>query len=231
MEIEEVKPTKNASFVTDVAAWMLFGGGAGYLTAYGGSAIWFEYFGISARLITHFSLLIAGLISLLVMALRSSTYNQLLFTTRTRRELELPLEPEQVIQPHIVQNNGRHHLFGNTEVFKGFTASRWLSLSYAVRAGDILNSARARTLNYGDGSLFPNCAAKWSGVYSPELKRLGFLDADERVTPLLHHFVEDLKDTVSQTTTTTTETTGKVGGTNRYEMRVSPPPIYLRKRR
>lgn len=231
MEIEEVKPTKDASFFMDVAAWMLFGGGAGYATAHGASTIWFEYFGISVRLVGSFSLLIAGVLSLLIMIFRSSTYDRLLFTTRIKRELEQvipePEEPEAIIQPHVIENNGRHHLFGDMQAFRDFTASRWSALSYAVTPNDILNSAKARTLTYGNGSLFPNCTAKWSSVYSPELKRLGFLDADERVTPLLHQFVRDLKDTVSQTTTTTTATTEG----NRWEMRVNTPAPYLRKRR
>lgn len=230
MEIEEVKPTKGASFLTDVAAWMLFGGGAGYATAHGAATIWFEYFGISIRLVTSFSLLIAGIMSLLIMIFRSSTYDRLLFTTRIRRELEPtvsePEEPEPVIQPHIIENKGRHHILADTQIFRDFTASRWAALSYSVAPNEILNSAKARTLTYGNGSLFPNCTAKWSSVYSPELKRLGFLDADERVTPLLHQFVRDLKEAVSQTTTTTATTEG-----NRWEMRVSTPAPYLRKRR
>lgn len=210
METERIKPTKQASFISDIAAWMLWGGAAGGLSAYGGGRIWLEFTYVDLRLLLPFSLMVAGLVSLVVMLWRSRMYDEMLFHVEIRRvePPETPRTPEDtiVVRPEVVSNNGKMRLLGSA-IFDDFTLSRWKAIAQAVEAGMTLNSSLARTIKAGNNAAFPNCAANWTSLYSPELQRLGFLDGDERVTPLFRQFLDVVCNARQTTTTTTAPTT------------------------
>lgn len=231
METERIKPTKPANFISDIAAWMVWSAAAGGLAAYGGGRIWLEFFYANLRLLLPFALLVAGLVALGVMLWRSRMYDELLFHVEIRRQIDqVPpaLNPEEqiAIRPEVITNDGKTRLLGSS-IFDQFTLARWKAIAQAVANETVLNSSVARTIKHGNSAAFPNCAANWASVYSPELRRLGFLDKDEHITPLLRQFLAAVCNP-QQTTTTTTPTTAPTTAW------ASTPPlkgaVYIRRR-